>query len=93
MNIQTFRNDLLSYLEATKTKTHALSRAARVDAGSMYRFLSGETALSAESVFKLWPFLYHEPQRAAVRPLREMLITPTAPATRPSLDEVGGDAA
>lgn len=93
MNIQTFRNDLLSYLKATKTKTHALSRAARVDAGSMYRFLSGETALSAESVFKLWPFLYHEPQRATVRALKEAPITPTTPATQRTHDEVGGDAA
>ena len=70
MNIETFRQDLLDYVESTNTRPHALSRVSRVDSASLYKFLSGESALSAESIFKLWPFVYRNPQRTKAVPLQ-----------------------
>lgn len=89
MNIDIFRQDLLDYVESTNTKPHALSRASRVDAASLYKFLSGESALSAESIFRLWPFVYRHPQRTKAVPISRA----RRPATSLAPVQGSGDAA
>lgn len=64
MNIETFRTDLRDFMAATGTNTHRLSLMAKVDFGSLYRFLKGEASLSGANVLKLHAFIYKTPEKA-----------------------------
>ena len=63
MNIETFRSDLREFMAATGTNTHRLSLKAKVDFGSLYRFLKGEASLSGANILKLHAFIYETPEK------------------------------
>ena len=63
MNIETFRTDLRAFMAATGTNTHRLSLMAKVDFGSLYRFLRGEASLSGANILKLHSFIYETPEK------------------------------
>ena len=68
MNIETFRTDLRSFMAATGTNTHRLSLMAKVDFGSLYRFLKGDASLSGANILKLHTFIYKTPEKAFSTP-------------------------
>ncbi|MBE6441491.1 MAG: hypothetical protein E7022_04045 [Desulfovibrio desulfuricans] len=68
MDIETFRTDLRDFMAATGTNTHRLSLMAKVDFGSLYRFLKGEASLSGANILKLHAFIYKAPEKAFSSP-------------------------
>lgn len=71
MNIETFRTDLRAYMEATGTNTHRLSLMAKIDFGSLYRFLKGKASLNGANILKLYPFIYKTPEKNFPTPAQE----------------------
>ncbi len=63
MNIETFRTDLRAFMAATGTNTHRLSLMAKVDFGSLYRFLKGDASLSGANILKLHALIYENPEK------------------------------
>lgn len=85
MNIETFREDVRTYIAESGLNAYRLSRQARVETSSLYNFLNGKASLSGDSVMKLWPFIYENPRR------KPPTATPTTPP-EPERGEGGEDA-
>lgn len=75
MNIETFREDVRTYIAESGLNAYRLSRQARVETSSLYNFLNGKASLSGDSVMKLWPFIYENPRR---KPPTAIPTTPPA---------------
>ena len=86
MNIKTFREDLRRAISASGISQSELARLSGVDQCNISKFLNQpkgrkERDMRLSVALRLWPFVYGD------------ALTPAAPATSPSNDEVGGDAA
>lgn len=86
MNIKTFREDLRRAISASGISQCELARLSGVDQCNISKFLNppqknGDRDMKLSVALRLWPFIYGD------------ALTPAAPATTPSSEEVGGDTA
>ena len=83
MNIEKFKSDFLARQQSSGQKQRQISIQYGVQQATLSRFIAGDSGLSFGNICKLWPFVYG----------CDFPSIPTAPATAPSSEEVGGDAA
>ena len=81
MNTQQIRHDLLAMMGKTGIKASRLAKISGVETSSLYNFLNGKASLHADSLLKLWPYVYETPVPRSITP--EMLGENTHTEARP----------